>query len=196
MDPSIQASRALVIGINRYSKVAPLSYAVQDAQAVADALIKDFAFPTTNVQILLDQSATRNGIMRAFLAYEECASDDRLLVFFAGHGHTRPARRQEVGFLVPVDGDINDLSTLIRWDDLTRNSELIPAKHVFFIMDACYGGLAFVRGLPPGSLRFLQDMVQRYPVKSSRQARPMKLSLTPVGPCLVTQYSPDIFFRL
>ena len=80
--------------------------------------------------------------MSSFLRFAESdvGRDDRIVVFFAGHGLTRPGFRGEVGFLVPVDGDTDDLSSLIRWDDLTRNAELIIAKHVLFMMDACYGG--------------------------------------------------------
>ena len=90
-------------------------------------------------------------------------NDDRIVIYFAGHGHTVRARRGEIGFLVPVDGDPSDLSTLIRWDDLTRNADLIPAKHMFFVMDACYGGLALTRSpLQAGSMRFLTDMLQRF----------------------------------
>lgn len=75
---------------------------------------------------------------------------------------THTGRRGEVGYLVPVDGKPDDLSTLVRWDDLTRNSDLILAKHILFIMDACYGGLALTRAPGPGSMRFLKDMLQRY----------------------------------
>jgi hypothetical protein len=71
-------------------------------------------------------------------------------------------KRVEVGFLVPCDGDPKNLASLIRWDELTKNSELIPAKHTLFIMDACYGGLAVTRYVPPGSMRFAKDMLQRY----------------------------------
>ena len=39
---------------------------------------------------------------------------------------------------------------------------MIPAKHVFFIMDACYGGLALTRSALPGATRFLHDMMCRY----------------------------------
>ena len=66
-----------------------------------------------------------------FMKYTQDGSvgnDDRIVVFFAGHGHTVPGRRGETGFLLPVDGDPSDLSTLIRWDDLTRNADLISAK--------------------------------------------------------------------
>lgn len=81
---------------------------------------------------------------------------------FAGHGVTRQGRRGEVGYLVPFDGDPVNLATLLRWDELTRNSELIQAKHLLFVIDACYGGLAITRGVQPGSTRFLKDMLQRY----------------------------------
>jgi hypothetical protein len=57
---------------------------------------------------------------------------------------------------------MEDYSTFIRWDELTRNADLIRAKHILFVMDACYGGLAVHRDLRPGSSRFLNDMYQRF----------------------------------
>src|SRR5262249_18004720 len=112
-------------------------------------------------------SATRDGIRTAFFKYVNGTAvqpDDRIIVFFAGHGHTvRGNRGGETGFLIPVDGKIDDLATLVRWDDLTSNAELIAAKHIFFLMDACYGGLAlFRKTLTPGSKRFLGNMLRRY----------------------------------
>ena len=162
--PIYENSWALVIGINDYQTAPALGYARQDAEAVYELLVSRFDFPRENVTILTDQSASREGILKSFLHFSDggIAPDDRIIVFFAGHGSTRPGRRGEVGFLVPVDGNPNDLSTLLRWDDLTRNAELIDAKHLFFVMDACYGGLAVQRTVPSGSSRFLNDMLQRY----------------------------------
>lgn len=160
--PIYEKSWALVIGINKYS-AAPLGYARQDAEGFADALVANFGFPKGNVTTLFDEAASRKNILSTFLGYVAGTSpDDRLAIFFAGHGCTQSGRRGEVGYLVPVDGDPSDLSSLIRWDELTRNAELVPAKHVIFLMDACYGGLAITRTLAPGSARFLKDMLQRY----------------------------------
>ena len=94
---------------------------------------------------MTDDAATKQSILKAFLrfAHDDVGLDDRLVVFFAGHGHTRTGSRGEVGYLVPHDADMADFSTFIRWDELTRNADLIRAKHVLFIMDACYGGLAW-----------------------------------------------------
>jgi uncharacterized caspase-like protein len=133
--PAYSGSHALVIGINKYKYVGPLDYARHDAEAIANLMIHRFGFPNENVVLLLDEDATGGAVRSAFLTFasdSKVQPDDRVLVFFAGHGHTQTGRRGEIGFLVPVDGKISDLSTLIRWDELTRNADLICAKHIFF----------------------------------------------------------------
>lgn len=157
-------SYALIIGINDYFQCSPLNYARQDAESIAEVLEHNFSFPHENIKILLDSKATKEVILSTYLNFaqdENIKDDDRILVYFAGHGMTRESSRGEVGYLVPVDGKPNDITTLIRWDDFTRNADIIPAKHILFIMDACYGGLAFVRQPSFGAMRFLKDMLRR-----------------------------------
>ena len=164
--PEYAQSHALVIGINDYEHVSGLAHAQNDANAFARVLQEQFEFNKDNLTLLTDDDATKDEIRRAFMRYAQdrvVGRDDRIVVFFAGHGHTVPAHRGEIGFLLPVDGDPSDLSTLIRWDELTRNADLIPAKHMFFVMDACYGGLALTRiPVQTGGMRFLRDMLQRF----------------------------------
>ncbi|OHY99560.1 caspase family protein [Salinicola sp. MIT1003] len=161
---SYDCSRALIIGVNKYQNASPLEYAVSDAEEIKNILIEDLGFEAENVICLTDSDATKYNILKSFLSFasENVKVDDRLLVFFAGHGHTKTGFRGEVGYLVPYDADMNDYSTFIRWDELTRNAELIRAKHILFIMDACYGGLAVNRDIQAGSSRFLKDMYQRF----------------------------------
>ncbi len=113
--------------------------------------------------LLKDAAATKTAILDMYLSFSGKAEhpDDRVIVFFAGHGMTKQGTRGPIGYLVPVNGDWQNLNSLIRWDDLTRNADLIPAKHILFIMDACYSGLAMQRVLPPGTHRFISDMLQR-----------------------------------
>jgi len=161
--PLYSNSHALVIGINKYQYTSPLGYAINDAEAISKLLVDEFGFKKENILLLTDAEATRALIIDSFLSYANKVDvNDRIIFFFAGHGHTVLGRRGEVGFLVPYDGNSNKLSTLIRWDEITRNAELIPAKHMLFVMDACYGGLALIRSLAPGSMRFLKDMLLRY----------------------------------
>jgi len=161
--PRYNESRALIIGINKYQYTSHLDYATNDADVIAKILEDRYAFVEENIVLLKDAEASRDGIIAAFHKYTQdgTSPDDRLVVFFAGHGHTVSGYRGETGFLVPVDGKPNDIATLIRWDELTRNADLIQAKHILFIMDACYGGLMINRSLPTGTTRFLKDMCQR-----------------------------------
>jgi uncharacterized caspase-like protein len=161
--PKYSNSHALVIGINYYKTSPPLGYAVNDAVAVATALSGLFHFPKEKVHLLLDSEATHSAILDHFLSFacDGTEVNDRLVVFFAGHGHTVRSSRGEIGYLVPSDGDCHNLASLIRWDELTRNADLIEAKHILFLMDACYGGLAIMRAIRPGSMRFLKDMMLR-----------------------------------
>lgn len=161
--PHYDKSWAVIIGINAYQICSPLGYACNDAKAIAQLLHDKFAFPIDNITLLTDAAATRSVILDEFYKlHKKAGSDDQVLVFFAGHGHTASGSRGEVGFLVPVDGTPENFNSLIRWGELTQTAEFIPAKHVFYIMDACYGGLALNRSAPPGSMRFAKDMMKRF----------------------------------
>jgi uncharacterized caspase-like protein len=156
-------SHALIIGINEYAFAPPLRYAVSDAKAIADTLKTRFNFADDSIHLLLDEQATRSAILEKFMNLTSAGTtvNDRVIFFFAGHGHTVPSKRGQVGYLIPQDGKADSLVSLIRWDELTRNADLIEAKHLFFLMDACYSGLAIMRALDPGSSRFLKDMLMR-----------------------------------
>ena len=145
-------SWAVVVGINAYKNWPRLSYAVNDAQAVRDMLVHTYAFPPDHVTTLLDGEATREKILAALgdnLAdAKKVAHDDRVFVFFAGHGVTRklPSGKSQ-GYIVPVDAAAQSFqSQAISMTNLQDASDAIPAKHVFFVMDACYSGLALTRG--------------------------------------------------
>ncbi|MFG6463295.1 polysaccharide deacetylase family protein [Roseateles sp. DXS20W] len=144
-------SHALVIGINGYSAWPKLAHAVRDAQAVRDALVTRFGFKADNVTLLTDAQATRANILKAmnerFGDAKRVKRDDRVFVFFAGHGSTRrlPSGR-EVGYIVPVDAGLTDLQAdAIAMPQLQEVAEAITAKHALFVIDACYSGLGLTR---------------------------------------------------
>lgn len=151
---------ALIIGINKYDNLPDLEYAVNDAKAIKDVLIKKFGYDKKNIKMLIDKQATHDNIMDEYYnLINDTATNDSIIIFFAGHGSTYPSIDKDKGFLVPCDGTEIKMNTLISWDRLISDSELIKAKHIFFIMDACYSGLALLRSNP--SKRFLKDMVRR-----------------------------------
>lgn len=154
---------AIVIGINKYKNINCLDYACNDAKEFAEILQKNFKYKNENIDLILDEDATKYNIMNAYYKFNRKANyNDSLIVYYAGHGHTETAKNGDVGYLIPYDADIDNVYSFIRWDEFTRNAESIKAKHILFIMDACYSGLALCRNILPGTKRFLRDMIKRY----------------------------------
>jgi hypothetical protein len=162
--PEYHSSWALIVGINQYKFVPQLSYACSDADSLTNILMTRLGFLPQQVITLKDSDATKARILEEFIDLHTKAKDpdDRVIFFFAGHGSTYQGANGPIGYLVPVEGNTQKLSSLIRWDDITKNAELITAKHILFIMDACYSGLALQRVVAPGSQRFISDMLQRF----------------------------------
>lgn len=160
-----QKSWAIVIGIDDYAKWPKLEYASHDAQAIADTLTGQFGFPSSQVIVLKNQQATRNNILAAFhdrLADDRTGRDDRVFVFFAGHGATRRlASGRDLGYIIPVDSHPDEFATdAIAMTDIQNIAESMQAKHVMFVMDACYSGLGLTRG-GPSSSAFLRENARR-----------------------------------
>ena len=164
ISPGYSDSWAIVIGIDDYAKWPKLQYAARDAQAIRETLIQKFSFATDHVVSLSNKEATRTGILAAFhdkLAHSGMKKNDRLFVFFAGHGATRQlSSGRDLGYIIPVDSDPNQIATdAIPMTELQNIAESLTAKHVLFVMDACYSGLGLTRG--GGSGNFLRDNAKR-----------------------------------
>ncbi|HVT10977.1 MAG TPA: caspase family protein [Fimbriimonadaceae bacterium] len=154
--PLYANSHALIIGIDRYPNLPAslqLSYATKDAIALRDELVKDYGFPAANVGLLLDDKATLDGLRTALAALTDnktIGKDDRILIYFSGHGQTVPTNSGgEMGYLIPYDAKVEldnptnsapYLATCLPmkqvWDYLDNS----PAKHALVIADACFGG--------------------------------------------------------
>jgi uncharacterized caspase-like protein len=141
-------SWALVIGINDYQspKVRKLNYAVKDAQAVAEVL-PSVGFAPSRIRVLLNAEATKARIESVlYRDFTTMGEQDRLFVYFAGHGETAPLKRGEEGYLLPVDADPDALPlTAIPMEDIKRIGQRVHARHVLFAVDACFSGFALTR---------------------------------------------------
>jgi uncharacterized caspase-like protein/peptidoglycan/xylan/chitin deacetylase (PgdA/CDA1 family) len=156
-------SWAVIIGIDGYAKWPKLQYAVRDAQGVRQTLIGKFGFAADHVVSLENGEATRNNILAAFhdkLAHGGVGRNDRIFVFFAGHGATRKlSSGRDLGYIVPVDSDPNQFATdAIPMTEIQNIAESLAAKHVLFVMDACYSGLGLTRG---GTSAYLKENARR-----------------------------------
>ena len=158
-------SWALIIGINKYENVQKLAFATDDAIAMKEILISSFNFPENNIFILLDEKATKDNIIKEFSNIALKAQDnDRVLVFFAGHGETMELPEGgQMGYLIPVNGDADNLYySSIPMDELKRLAHMSKAKHMLYLVDACYGGIAAVgsRGLSTNTPNYINKIIR------------------------------------
>ena len=139
-------SYALIIGIDKYENVQNLNYAVKDAESIQDILVNTFNFPEGNITLLKNEEANKQAILKAFSDLAKTAeNNDRVLIYFAGHGKTLELTEGgERGYLLPVDGNEDLYLSSIGMDELEKLSEMSRAKHMLYLVDACYGGLAAI----------------------------------------------------
>ena len=142
-------SYAVIIGINNYASddVPDLGYAVEDAESIANLLITKLGYNEENIHLLLNEDATLINIKNTLYQIAiEAGKNDRILVFYGGHGETMPLPSGgELGYLLPVDGKRENLYTSgLSMQEFKQISEFTPAKHVLYLVDVCYGGIMTV----------------------------------------------------
>ena len=155
---------ALIIGIDDYPNLGfnnQLEYAVSDAKAVAKSLDNNFQF--NEITTLYNNEATKNNILKALSKYRATEDEDGIFIFFAGHGYTEATKEGNLGYIIPNDGSMDPIEM---YSNLSMNKikELfkpINAKHIFFVVDACYSGTLFkkrsIQDQPLVDLAYLKE---------------------------------------
>lgn len=150
------AGRALVIGIGPgypgFPGASALPKSVRaDAEGVAQILMDPAmcGYPRENIQVLLDDKATRANIVAGLQQLaQEAQATDTVFLFFSGHGGQRTGIDDAVeSYLVPVDYDReNSKATSLEAEELSALLEAIPSSRIVFVLDACHAeGTVFVK---------------------------------------------------
>ena len=160
-------SYAVIIGIDQYQNLPAdrqLSYAVKDAKGVAQVLAKNYRFD--KIVTLYNKDATKEQIMKLLTVQlpKEIGKNDSLFVFWAGHGNQELTPEGEIGFLIPYDGSADEVYRNVTMTEIRDTvSRIVPAKHVFYAMDACYSGLLTTRAVdskPRRDLAYLKEITK------------------------------------
>lgn len=142
-------SHALVIGISQYTNGWPkLSGVPADVKEVSAALQKQ-GFQVT-VKLDLKQ-AELDRALREFVGAHGQKPKNRLVIYFAGHGHTLTTKDgRPLGYIVPADAPVpkeNDpgpfKSLAISMSDIEKFAREIESKHALFVFDSCFSGSLF-----------------------------------------------------
>lgn len=139
---------AVVIGINDYTNIRKLKYAVNDARAFHDLLISNNKIPEENVSLLINQKASLTNL-RSTLGTKlknYAGKEDMVIIYFAGHGATEQDAMSPDGdglekYLLPYDADLTDLySSALPMREISHIFHRIKSERIIFIADACYSG--------------------------------------------------------
>ncbi len=140
--PPFRSSYALLMGVSDYKRMDRLPRVTDDLNNLSRVLR---ALGFTVVRVENEKLTLAN--VRSPQAFFETASigpDDRLLVFFAGHGFRRIEGRTERGYLALIDaanGEANRQNT-IAMEEFVAWAQRVPAKHLLVLLEACFSGLA------------------------------------------------------
>lgn len=129
-------SYALVIGINQYPHLDHLLTATNDARDIANVLKEDYGFES---KLILDQQASRDNILEELNKLRKrLKTDDRLLIYYAGHGYYN--QETDTAYWLPVDAEKDSTTKWIEAKSISDQLKLISSRQILVIADSCYSG--------------------------------------------------------
>jgi len=150
-------SHALIIGVSDYTNGWKSLPGVKTDVTAVSAALKANGFA---VRELINP--TRNQLFAgidSFINDFGYGTGNRLLIYFAGHGHTQKAADgRDLGYIVPTDAPLptaNELlfrRTALSMNEIDNYARRIEAKHALFIFDSCFSGSLLTKrrsNIPP-----------------------------------------------
>ncbi len=141
---------AVIIGIDRYEKapaIRNLTTAVRDAKAIAELLKDQYEYKPEGIIELTDEKATFDGLRDLFqtrLRKElNPTGDDRLIIYFAGHGLAHSSQEGQdgpEGYLVPYNADPTKPELFLAMREVYQALEQLECHHLLVILDCCFAG--------------------------------------------------------
>lgn len=146
-----EQSHALVIGISGYDKYGhgwDALRGVKDDVVSVKAALEMNGF---NVEVLEDANKEQiDRTISSFISKYGMQIENRLLIYYAGHGHTLPTSYgEQLGYIVPVDAphptydQAGFQSKAIEMAQIEIYARRIQSKHALFVFDACFAGSLF-----------------------------------------------------
>ena len=132
---------AVLIGVEKYQRVTPLRYTIEDVKRLATTLEKVGSYPADCILEITDDSncpPTKKDIMTRLPEWlKKIGPNDSLLVYFSGHGFLEKGN----GYLAPIDINGNDLAeTGIPTAWVRQQLAACPAHSKLLILDSCHAG--------------------------------------------------------
>jgi hypothetical protein len=131
---------AVVIGNEVYTNEIRVKYALHDADVFRQYLQKTLGLPDNNIQYI--ENATYGQILEALNWINAVAKvyigQAKIIFYYAGHG--MPDEQSKSPFLLPIDGNSQNLSTAVKLSEIYSKLTEYPSVSVTVFLDACFTG--------------------------------------------------------
>lgn len=150
----IRDKHALVIGIGTFKdpNIPKLRYTAKDARDFRDFLVdpQGGRFDPDHVELLVDESATREGILQALQKiFLRAREEDLVVIYVSSHGSPRQGDLglQGVGYIVTYDTGLEKMFIdALEFQNFAEKISLIKARRKVTFLDTCYSGQALRSG--------------------------------------------------
>jgi hypothetical protein len=145
---------AVVIGNKNYwhKDVPAVKYAIRDADAISEYLVKTLGYREKNIITLYDAPVsvfnelfgTSNSYKGKLFNFIKPGKSD-VFVYYSGHGapDLTSSSTEKKAYIVPVDCDPDSVALNgYSLDLLYSNLAKLPARHVTVVMDTCFSGVS------------------------------------------------------
>ena len=148
-------SHALVIGASHYTEGWPKLPGVKEDVQSVNKILEEHGFEVVTVNN--PDSEQLNRVYKDFINTYGRKPENRLLLYFAGHGYTKKmSYGSEMGYIVPVDAPNpeNDIDGFVNkamdMQQIEVFAKRIESKHALFLFDSCFSGSLFAlsRAIP------------------------------------------------
>lgn len=133
---------AIIIGIEKYKRVAKADYANVDAQDFYDYASRALGIKPENIKLLFDDGADDVEIYKAFqnwLPVKVNKGKTDVYVFYSGHGY--PGQDGNSLYILPYGADKDLISkTAISQQEIITSIQNTQPRTVTMFLDSCYSG--------------------------------------------------------
>jgi tetratricopeptide (TPR) repeat protein len=133
-------SWAIVIGVENYLLAPKIPGVIEDAKVVAQAF-RQLGFD--EIIELYDKDASARRLQQTLSDFlpRKVGRYDRLVIYFAGHaGVAQDLDGKELGYLVPWDAQLGNVSKSVTFEQLKEFSRRSASKHTLFFLNAAVRG--------------------------------------------------------
>jgi formylglycine-generating enzyme required for sulfatase activity len=143
-----QESHALLVGVSEYTQGWPNLPGVREDINEVKVALEQKGFHT--VVVINPTRVELRGSIEKFINLYGQDVDNRLIFYFAGHGHTlKLSYGEEMGYFVPADAPNPNmdksgfLATSLNMESIEVYSKQVQSKHALFLFDSCFSGSIF-----------------------------------------------------